>query len=71
MTLREELSDIYGKAKSMYGGLMAMGCKASVLYKLEKVMELCQGDGDPTPDRVAEVKDMMWSISLEDGGIPN
>jgi hypothetical protein len=69
MTLQEELSDIRDKAKSLHGGLIAMGCKATILYKLEQVIKLCQGEA--TPENVAKAKEMLWSLRHEDGVYPN
>ena len=69
MTPTEELSDIYEKAKTMYNGLIAMGCKATVLYTLEQVMNLCKGD--PTPESVVMAKDMMMSLRKGSDNQPN
>lgn len=52
----QEQQGIFDAAKTMHGGLMAMGCNASVLYDLEQVMALCR------QGKIDEAKSILFSI---------
>lgn len=69
MTLQQELEEMKKDAKSMRDALLAMGVKASILYKLEQIMKIC--DGEATDDAVTEAKTLLWSLRFAADSPPN
>jgi hypothetical protein len=63
MEIAKELHDIKTKAENLRDKLIGLGLKATVLYKLEKVIKLCK-NGD-SPEAVAEAKQMMWDLESD------